>query len=65
METHILHIRGCCKLPSWCEAVGKHALEHDRLEVGTGQIDGGRVSGWTRANNDLRHMQCCSVDARR
>ena len=56
METHIFHIRGRSKLPSWCEAVGKHALEHDRLEVGTGQIDGGRVSGWTRANDDLEDV---------
>jgi hypothetical protein len=49
----VLDVRSGGELAAGSKSVCEHALEHDGFEVGSGEVDGRRVPGGTRANDHL------------
>ena len=50
-------VGGSGELAACCEAICHEALEEDRTEVGTRQVDGGGVASGTGADDDLGNVR--------
>lgn len=59
LNSQVLDIGRSGQLSTGCESIRQHSLEHDRLKVGPSQVNGSRVSSWTRTDDDNLVMSLC------